>query len=305
MTAVGEGNTLSWWIKKILVRRYARPDPQHDARFWREVMGRGSPMDENQLSVQTGKVNLELVAKQLYGLKPTEFTAARDDYASEARRAGDRALADAIRSLRKPSVGAWLANLLVRERPSDIEALIRLGAQLRQAQDRLDGDNIRRLSNERHERLTVLLREAQGLAQRAHQPVSSAAMEDLGVTLDAALAEQEAAEALCGGRLTAALHYSGLGLADIAPDKRASGRGRPEAKSTSKEKSLRAAADRAQHEFERANTEAQAAHDAVATADAKLKQLKANAELADRRAKDAQKKAREAKRRAELARRPN
>jgi len=245
------------------------------------------------------------VAKQLYGLKPTEFTAARDDYASEARRAGDRTLADDIKSLRKPSIGAWLANQLVRERPSDIEALIRLGAELRQAQDRLDGDKIRRLSGERHANVAVLLREAQALARRAHQSISSSAMEDLEGTLDAALAEQEAAEVLREGRLTNALHYSGLGLADIAPDKAASGRGRPEAASTSKEKSLRAAADRAQHEFERANAEARAARDAVATADAKLKQRKANAELADRRAKDAQEKAREAKRRAELARRPN
>jgi hypothetical protein len=251
-------------------------------------------------------VDFDAVADELYGLMPREFTAARDAYASQARQAGDRSLEEAIKSLRKPSVGAWLANLLAREDPSGIEALFGLGGQLTQAQDRLDGDEIRRLSSEKHEIVAVLLREAQTLARRADQSVSKSATEDLEATLDAAFADQEAAEALRSGRLTGALHYSGLGLADIAPAKSGSGKARSEDGSTPKAKSLRnalALAERAQQELELAVAAAQKTHDAVASAEAALQQLKVKAELADRRARDAQRAAREAKKNAELVRR--
>jgi hypothetical protein len=63
-------------------------------------------------------VDLESTLDELYALRPQEFTAARDARAAEARRAGDRELADRIRALRRPTLSAWAGNLLVRGSPS-------------------------------------------------------------------------------------------------------------------------------------------------------------------------------------------
>jgi hypothetical protein len=60
-------------------------------------------------------MDLESATKELYGLAPTEFTAARDAKVSEARQTGCPELASKLKKLRKPSVGAWLANVLVLE----------------------------------------------------------------------------------------------------------------------------------------------------------------------------------------------
>ncbi len=61
---------------------------------------------------QDGVVDLDTVGTELYGLRPTEFTAARDAQAAAARRGGDRELAAAIKKLRRPTPAAWLVNLL-------------------------------------------------------------------------------------------------------------------------------------------------------------------------------------------------
>jgi hypothetical protein len=76
-------------------------------------------------------VNLESATQELYGLTPTQFTAARNAKASEARKEGLPDVAASLKELRKPSTAAWLANLLVRERSKEIENLIELGDGLR------------------------------------------------------------------------------------------------------------------------------------------------------------------------------
>jgi hypothetical protein len=157
---------------------------------------------------------LTAVAEALYGLLPAQFTAARDAQAAEARRAGDKQLAAEIKALKKPTVGAWLANLLVRERRAQVEQLLDLGAELRQAQAGLAAGELRRLSQERHTVVASLRNEARTLARDAGQPVSDAVAQELEATLEA---DAEAADALRSGQLTAGLHYSGLGLTDAIP----------------------------------------------------------------------------------------
>jgi hypothetical protein len=248
-------------------------------------------------------VDLDSVANELYGLLPSKFTAARDAYVAEARGAGNRELAATIKILRKPSAGAWLANLLARQRSSEIEDLVSLGGQLRSAQDRLDGDKIRDLSNHRQQKVGILLSEARSLARQAGQSVSSSAMEDLAATLDAALADPEAAVALRTGRLTNGLHYSGLGLASD-PTVVSPGPVEPKRGGTGQElRAAQIAAERAEQDLDRANEDVHRAEVAVASAEAELKQLKAAATLANRRAKDAQKAVQDAKRKIERERR--
>ena len=152
------------------------------------------------------------IADDLYGLAPERFTASRDAQAGEARAAGDRELAERIKKLRRPTVSAWLGNRLARDRTHDIEGLLGLGAKLRDAQADLSGDELRRLSHQRGDAVAALVVQAKGLARAEGQSVSDAILEEVNTTLEAALADQAAAEALRRGRLTVALRYSGLGF---------------------------------------------------------------------------------------------
>ena len=152
------------------------------------------------------------IADDLYGLAPERFTASRDARAGEARAAGDRELAERIKKLRRPTVSAWLGNRLARDRTRDVEGLLGLGAELRDAQADLSGDELRRLSHQRGDAVAELVAQAKGLARAAGQSVSDAILEEVNTTLEAALADPAAAEALRRGHLTVVLRYSGLGF---------------------------------------------------------------------------------------------
>jgi hypothetical protein len=71
------------------------------------------------------------IADRLYALPPGEFVTARDREASEARAAGDRSQAAVIAKLRRPTIGAWMVNLLALERSEQLDELFALGAELR------------------------------------------------------------------------------------------------------------------------------------------------------------------------------
>ena len=174
-------------------------------------------------------MDVEAVAGELYGLVPGEFTATRDARAAEARRAGDREAAESIRRLRRPSVGAWLANLLVRRCPGEVLALLEVGAAMRQAHADLAGGELRRLAERRHELIAGLEAEARDLAAGAAHPANEASLAELEATLEAASADPAAAEALRTGRLTGALRYSGLGPVELssATDPERAGSPRP------------------------------------------------------------------------------
>jgi hypothetical protein len=161
-------------------------------------------------------VDVEAVAEELYGLVPGEFTATRDARAAEARRAGDREAAEAIRRLRRPSTGAWLANLLVRRSHGHVLSLLEIGAAMRQAHADLAGGELRRLAERRHALIAGLEAEARDLAAGAAHPANQASLAELEATLEAASADPAAAEALGAGRLTAALRYSGLGPVELS-----------------------------------------------------------------------------------------
>jgi hypothetical protein len=151
-------------------------------------------------------VDFESVADKLYALPRDEFTAARNAAAKQAREQGDRELADRIGGLRRPSTAAWVANLLAREQPDEIRALVQLGDGLREAQQRLQGDELRRLSAQRHQVVHGLVQQAQALARAAGHPASEAVTRELSDTFTAAVNSSAAAQALARGRLTSALN---------------------------------------------------------------------------------------------------
>lgn len=88
-------------------------------------------------------VAIEDVAHELYGALPADFVSTRTAAAKEARASGDAPLARRIAALRKPTKAAWATNLLVREERSRVEALLELGTELRDAQERLDAAVLR------------------------------------------------------------------------------------------------------------------------------------------------------------------
>lgn len=156
------------------------------------------------------------IADELYGRVPGEFIAARDAAARAAREDGERELADQVKALRKPSVGAWLADRLVRDRPAELDELLDLGQSLREARDALDGAQMRSMSRQRHVVVRALVRRAAALAEKDGQRAGDPAQRELEVTLDAALADEQAADALRTGRLIRGLVSTGLEPVDLS-----------------------------------------------------------------------------------------
>jgi hypothetical protein len=155
-------------------------------------------------------VDINSVADELYALPPEEFTAARNVSEKEAKAIGDQQLAAEIRQLRKPSMGAWLANQLVREHPGEVQAFVDLGAALREATAMLSGDQLRELGKQRRQLVYALMQQARGLANAAGHKVSQDMASRLEDTLHAALADERAAAELRAGRLTDTLQGEGF-----------------------------------------------------------------------------------------------
>jgi hypothetical protein len=244
-------------------------------------------------------VDADAVADELYGLTPAEFTAARDQRVREARAEGDAEAAKQISALRKPATAAWLANLLVRADRDEADGLLQLGAELRGAQQRLDGEEMRRLSSQRQKVISALVRRAVRLAG---QPIGQTPARQLEDTLRAVLADPDAADAFAAGRLTAPLQHSGLGPAGAhlrlvpnradaapsrseAPTRTAPGRPAARSKTGTKDGTKTRPAGKTgptpeQRRLERARHELDQARKAADSADATLAEARGQAEEA-------------------------
>jgi hypothetical protein len=157
--------------------------------------------------------DLDAIAEQLYAVRPDEFVPERDDAVTRAREAGDRELARAIGKLRRPTKAAWLANLLARERPDQLEGLLGLAAGLADAQRTLDGSALRALSGQRNRLVAAVAAEAGRLAANRHEPVGDGLLREVAGILEAALADPAIADEVRSGRLTRTVTYSGFGPA--------------------------------------------------------------------------------------------
>ena len=154
------------------------------------------------------------IADDLYGVPPGDFIAART--ARVAELAGDKALAARVKELRRPAPAAWIVNLLVRERRDDVEELLDLGPALRDAQAALDRAELTRLAKERRTLVTALARAGGSLATDAGQKAPPAVLDAVAATLDAGLADAEAATAIRTGRLLRSLETIGFEPVDLA-----------------------------------------------------------------------------------------
>jgi hypothetical protein len=156
-------------------------------------------------------VEFEEIADFLYGLPAEEFTAARDARSSAAAKDGNADLAKALKLLRRPTAGAWLANILVADQRSVVEELVELGSGMRRAQESLAGADLRRLSQERRKLIDLLRAEAIRAANKRGTRPTGSALQELTETLESVLADPAAAGSVMSGRLTSSLRYSGFG----------------------------------------------------------------------------------------------
>jgi hypothetical protein len=160
--------------------------------------------------------DLASAAEDLYALSPGDFTAARDERVAQARTSGNRDLARAIGALRRPTVSAWLVNQLVREAGDQVGELLALGESLRQAHQDLAGEQVRELSAQRRRLVAALVTEAKRLAERDGRVAGLQVEREVEATLQAALADADAAAAVRAGCLASPLSYAGLGVGDEA-----------------------------------------------------------------------------------------
>lgn len=158
---------------------------------------------------------LERAARALYALPFDEFIAARAAAARDAA-ASDKPLAQAIRTLPKPSVAAWTVNMLAHHRPDAVQQLRTLGQTMQEAQASLDAAALRELAKERRKLLGTAVGEARLAAEEQGRKVSDPVATEVEETLRAATADPAAAAAVESGLLLRGLSADGVDQVDIS-----------------------------------------------------------------------------------------
>lgn len=153
------------------------------------------------------------VADGLYAQAPGEFTAARDVWVREHRSA--KTFAARVKALRKPSVGAWVINLLVRNESEQVTQLLAVGEALRKAQVGLDATQMRELTKQRRAVTSAVTGRARGLAAEAGQRLTPAVLAQVEDTLTAAMLDEGAAKAVRSGLLIGTLRATGVDPVDV------------------------------------------------------------------------------------------
>lgn len=139
---------------------------------------------------------VEAAAAELYALPLDAFIRERDARARALRKAGDRAAADQVAKLAKPSQVAGAINALAREEPDLVGALLTAGEELRAAQLGGGGrEAVRAATSDEREAVEALVKAAGKL--------SRAAQDRLRAALHAAAADEAVGEQIREGRMTA------------------------------------------------------------------------------------------------------
>jgi hypothetical protein len=153
--------------------------------------------------------------RELYGLAPGAFVAARDALAKQLRAEGDAAGAAAVKGLRRPTVAAWAVNQVARDQPVVVAAVLDAGAALGAAQREVVASGDRALLRA----ATTTLRQATAAAVRAAVAHAGEAHRDaIAATFDAAATDPEAGAQVQAGQLSETLQpTSGFGALGELP----------------------------------------------------------------------------------------
>jgi hypothetical protein len=119
--------------------------------------------------------------RDLYAGPPDGFVRSRSELAARLTDAGEAEAAAAVRGLRRPTVAAWAVDAIARNDPDDLEALIRAGEDLGEAQRSMTaGGGAERLRAATEERRALVDR----LTRSAAEALSDAGLSAARGTLD-------------------------------------------------------------------------------------------------------------------------
>jgi hypothetical protein len=153
------------------------------------------------------------IADELYALPLGDFTPTRDARAKELKGTD---LAKPVKALKKPSLAAWVVNLLVRRDADQVDQVLSLGASLREAAAGMDGDELRNLTRQRRQLTAAVTTGARSLAASAGVKVTQAVADQVEATLTAAMVDERCAEAVRSGLLVTALASTGVDEVDLS-----------------------------------------------------------------------------------------
>ena len=154
---------------------------------------------------------LEL-AEELYALPLPDFTPARDAKAKELKGTD---LAPKVKALKKPSLAAWVVNMLVRHETEQVEQVLQVGAALREAQAAMSADELRALTKQRRQLTAAVTTQARRLAKELGQKVTEAVADQVEATLTASMVDEGCAKAVRSGLLVASLSATGVDEVDL------------------------------------------------------------------------------------------
>ena len=147
-------------------------------------------------------MDLQADLDRLYSLPLDEFTAARNEIAKNA----DGNDAKAIKSLKKPSVGAWAINQLARKHSDALRELLDVREELERASS---PGALRELSNKRRALVARLTKSAKSILEEGGHGSSQTTLEKVSQGLLAGGTDDERDD-LEKGRLTREPSSSGL-----------------------------------------------------------------------------------------------
>lgn len=156
-------------------------------------------------------MDLAEATERLYSGPPAQFVATRTQLAKQARNEGDPDAAKRITELRRPTASAALLNALARTDAAAVRSLQSVGDDLRDAQQRGDGDAIRALSQKRRQVIGAVLAAVARIAGERGQPLSESIRGEIESSLAASILDPAAAQELAAGTLTGALQQIGFG----------------------------------------------------------------------------------------------
>jgi hypothetical protein len=223
----------------------------------------------------------------LYAAKPEDFTALRTELAAAAKKRGEADAAKRISAARKPTMAAWIVNLLAIRSADAKRRLADLGDQLRGAHAAMDGERIRGLSSVQRRLVDELTRA--GFEEADVADPSAALRDDVTGTLQAAIADPDVAARL--GRLTKAERWSGFGEFGETATVFTATRGE-----TAQQKPATQESDAARRQCQQARAAVAAAERAKADADKAMTELQADLATARLRHVDARSRLEDAER---------
>jgi hypothetical protein len=153
--------------------------------------------------------DLLALADELYALPLAAFTPARDARAKELKDAR-------VKALRKPTLAAWVVNLLVRHETEQVDQVLEVGNALRAAAEGMDAAQLRELTRQRRQLTAAVTTRARAVARERGVRVTDPVADQVEATLTAAMLDAGAAAAVRSGLLVTPLAATGVDAVDAA-----------------------------------------------------------------------------------------